>query len=366
MIRRLLTIVAMVLSAVAVRAAIDTTQLSVVVLSKEADTPLRGLEVIVVDDSTSASQTALTDTIGKAIFNVVRGTRVAVYVMRIGILNGAEKVFTVPKEGLMSPIAISLSKEQMDEAKANLDRQLASKREIEQIKERINGSMVFRTVRGFLDTVLVEAAIPNETVEFIAIATGKKVSLTSDADGYIWLKGSSIGLKDGDKFSMTSMHVDSEKIPFQDGSNVMEFEFQSVKTNDNWNGQYSYLGVPVPTKRLPITNLDPSVKTIEFTDTLKADLVRIVDFIKRKQYTVEIQAYTDNTGTEKDDVKRTAANKALSQQRVDAIVTYLTKQLGADAKYLKAVGYGEEFPIADNATEQGRMANRRVVVKISR
>lgn len=356
----------MVLSAAIMRAAADTTQLSVTVLSKEADTPLRGVEVIIVDDSTSTSQMVLTDTIGKSTFNVVRGTRVAVYVMRIGILNGTEKVFTVPKEGLMTPIAISLSKEQIDEAKANLDRQLASKREIEQLKERINGSMVFRTVRGFLDTVLVDAAVPNETVEFTSITTGKKIALTSDAEGYIFMKGASIGLKDGDKFSMTSMHVDSEKLPFQDGNTVMEFTFESAKTAKDWNGQYSYLGVPVPTKRLPITNLDPSVKTIEFTDTLKADLSRIADFIKRKHYTVEIQSYTDNTGAEKDAKKRAAVNKKLSQQRADAIVTFLIKQLGAEAKYLKAVGYGEEFPIADNATEQGRKINRRVVVRVTR
>ena len=150
------------------------------------------------------------------------------------------------------------------------------------------------------------------------------------------------------------------------GSRKNALPRRTLKTDDNWNGQYSYLGVPVPTKRLPITNLDPSVKTIEFTDTLKADLERIADFIKRKQYTVEIQAYTDNTGTEKDAVKRAAANKALSQQRADAIVTFLTKQLGADAKYLKAIGYGEEFPIADNTTDQGRKINRRVVVKVTR
>ncbi|MBM4178807.1 MAG: OmpA family protein [Ignavibacteria bacterium] len=366
MIRHILAVLAFVVAAASMRAATDTTQLSVVVLSKEADTPLRGLEVVVVDDSTSASQTALTDTIGKATFNVVRGTRVAVYVMRIGILNGAEKVFTVPKEGLMSPIAISLSKEQIDEAKANLDKQLAGKRELEQLKERINGSMAFRTVRGFLDTVLVEKSLANETVEFTSISSGKRISVASNADGYMFLKGASIDLKDGDKFSMTSLHVDSEKIPFQDGTNIMEFEFQSIKTDNNWSGQYSYLAIPIPTKRLPVGELTPSVSTIAITDTLKADLALIADFIKRKQYVVEIQAYTDNTGTEKDAAKRAATNKKLSQQRAESIVTYLTKQLGVESKYLKAIGYGEEFPIADNTTDQGRKINRRVVVKITR
>jgi len=366
MIRSILALVAIILCSSVWAAAADTTQLSVIVLSKEADTPLRGVEVIVVDDSTTSSQTMLTDTNGKATFNVVRGTRQAVYVMRIGILNGTDKVFSIPNEGLMAAIAISLSKEQIDEAKANLEKQMAGKRELEQLKERINGSMAFRTVRGFLDTVLVDKPLANETVEFTSIASGKRISVTSNADGYMFLKGASIDLKDGDKFSMTSLHVDSEKIPFQDGTNIMEFEFQSIKTDNNWSGQYSYLAIPIPTKRLPVGELTPNVATIAITDTLKADLALIADFIKRKQYVVEVQAYTDNTGTEKDATKRAAANKKLSQQRAVSVVNYLTKQLGVEAKYLKAIGYGEEFPIVDNATEQGKKINRRVVVKITR
>ena len=366
MIRSILALVAIVLCSSAQLVASDTTQLSVVVLSKEADTPLRGVEVIVVDDSTTASQTMRTDTNGKATFNVVRGTRQAVYVMRIGILNGADKVFTVPKEGLMAAIAISLSKEQIEQATENLNKQLASKRELEQLKERISGSMAFRTVRGFLDTVLVDKPLANESIEFASIATGKKITLTSDADGYLLLKGAGIGLKDGDKFSMTSLHVDSEKIPFQDGTSIMEFEFQSIAITQDWNGQYSYLAIPVPTKRLPVGNLDPNTTTIAMSDTLKADLQLIADFIKRSKATVEIQAYTDNTGPEKDATKRIEANKKRSQQRAESIVTYLTKQLNADSQHLKAIGYGEEFPIADNTTEQGRKLNRRVVVKITR
>lgn len=349
-----------------VTAASDTTQLSVTVLSKEADTPLRGVEVIVVNDSTSASQTAETDTIGKATFNVVRGTRVAVYVMRIGILNGTEKVFEVPMDGLMTPIAVSLSTEQIEQAQENLNKQLQSAKELAALKDKINGSMAFRAVRALLDTILTDVPLANETIEFTSITTGKKVSLTSDADGYLYLKGASIGLADNDKFSMTSMHRDSEKIPFQDGEKVMKFDFHPIVVNKEWSGQYSYLAVPVPTRRLSGIDLSTEVTSIPLTDGLRADLTLLADIIKRKGYTVEIQAYTDNTGTEKDIAKRKENNRKLSQQRAESVVKHLVDIFSVSTDKVKPVGYGEEFPIAENTTEQGRMANRRIVVKQTR
>ena len=366
MMRFIVVLAAILFSATCAISRTDSTQLSVTVLSKEADTPLRGIEVLVIDDSTSSSQSAKTDTIGKATFSVVRGSKVAVYIMRIGILNGAEKVFTVPSEGLMTPIAVSLSKEQIEQAKANLDKQAQSARQIEALKEQLSGSMAFRTVRAFLDTILVDAPLGNETIEFTSIATGKKMSVTSDADGYLFLKGASIGLKENDKFSMTSMHRDSEKIPFQDGSEVMKFDFQPINTGGEWSGQYQYLAVPVPTRRLSGIDLNTNSTSIPLTDALRADLALVADIIKRKNYVVEVQSYTDNTGTDKNEDKRKTANRTLSQKRADEIVKHLTTTYGVNAANLKAIGYGEEFPIADNATEQGRMANRRVVVKVSR
>ena len=44
---------------------------------------------------------------------------------------------------------------------------------------------------------------------------------------------------------------------------------------------------------------------------------------------------------------------------VDALVKYRV-----DPNLLRAVGYGEELPIADNDTEEGRALNRRVEIKL--
>ncbi|HQN01720.1 MAG TPA: OmpA family protein [Candidatus Hydrogenedentes bacterium] len=75
-----------------------------------------------------------------------------------------------------------------------------------------------------------------------------------------------------------------------------------------------------------------------------------------KQYpelNVVIEGHTDSVGSN-------AYNKKLSQRRADAVKTYMVKKGGIDAKRLKAVGYGEEKPIADNKTKEGKAKNRRV------
>jgi outer membrane protein OmpA-like peptidoglycan-associated protein len=73
---------------------------------------------------------------------------------------------------------------------------------------------------------------------------------------------------------------------------------------------------------------------------------------------VEVQGHTDDRGGE-------AANKKLSQERAEAVVKYLTEK-GVQANRLTAVGHGQEKPIADNKTADGRQKNRRVEFKILR
>ncbi|MFT3773063.1 MAG: OmpA family protein [Minicystis sp.] len=71
---------------------------------------------------------------------------------------------------------------------------------------------------------------------------------------------------------------------------------------------------------------------------------------------VEVQGHTDNKGSR-------PANKQLSQARADAVAKALVKR-GIEKKRLVAKGYGQDVPIADNATEAGRAENRRVQFKI--
>ncbi|MBF0187375.1 MAG: OmpA family protein [Magnetococcales bacterium] len=67
---------------------------------------------------------------------------------------------------------------------------------------------------------------------------------------------------------------------------------------------------------------------------------------------IEIQGHTDHVGTN-------IFNMDLSQRRAQTVRSYLIKR-GIAAHRMQARGYGEEQPIADNATIKGRAMNRRV------
>lgn len=73
--------------------------------------------------------------------------------------------------------------------------------------------------------------------------------------------------------------------------------------------------------------------------------------------TLKIGGYTDNTGTPE-------ANLLLSQQRADSTMQELIT-LGIDATRLEAEGYGENHPVADNATEEGQQMNRRIDIRVT-
>lgn len=72
---------------------------------------------------------------------------------------------------------------------------------------------------------------------------------------------------------------------------------------------------------------------------------------------IKIGGYTDNTGD-------AAANIKLSQARADNVRAELI-QLGVAPDRLEAQGYGEEHPVADNSTEEGRQKNRRISMRVT-
>jgi K(+)-stimulated pyrophosphate-energized sodium pump len=73
---------------------------------------------------------------------------------------------------------------------------------------------------------------------------------------------------------------------------------------------------------------------------------------------VKVGGYTDNQGDAN-------ANLTLSSDRASAVKAELIK-LGIDDSRLESEGYGVKHPIASNDTEEGRAANRRTSVRVTK
>jgi len=64
------------------------------------------------------------------------------------------------------------------------------------------------------------------------------------------------------------------------------------------------------------------------------------------------------------DIGPAAYNLKLSQQRAENVRLYMIKQFNIYPNRIKAKGFGENNPVADNSTEEGRIKNRRVITVI--
>ncbi len=84
---------------------------------------------------------------------------------------------------------------------------------------------------------------------------------------------------------------------------------------------------------------------------------KVVNFMQlNKNYDIKIVGYTDDRGS-------AAYNQKLSQRRADAVKKLLIEK-GVEPARVSALGRGEENPIADNATEEGRAQNRRIEAEL--
>ena len=72
---------------------------------------------------------------------------------------------------------------------------------------------------------------------------------------------------------------------------------------------------------------------------------------------VQIEGFTDSQGSDE-------FNQQLSQNRADAVATAIIRR-GIAADRVRALGYGEEFPVASNGSPGSRQLNRRVEIIVS-
>lgn len=98
---------------------------------------------------------------------------------------------------------------------------------------------------------------------------------------------------------------------------------------------------------------DSTVIKPAFRDTLDKVAQSMVQY---PNSLIDVYGHTDSTGSD-------AYNQQLSQRRAQAVADYLISR-GVAASRVRSQGFGESQPVASNATEEGRSANRRVEIKI--
>jgi outer membrane protein OmpA-like peptidoglycan-associated protein len=94
---------------------------------------------------------------------------------------------------------------------------------------------------------------------------------------------------------------------------------------------------------------------------LKSRFFEVLDSVaivlqEYKSTLVTVAGYTDSTGT-------TGYNQKLSERRASTVAMYLHSR-GVVKERLAAIGYGEQHPVADNGTAEGRAKNRRVEITL--
>lgn len=92
----------------------------------------------------------------------------------------------------------------------------------------------------------------------------------------------------------------------------------------------------------------------------EAELAAVVADIASRGTAVKIriEGHTDDVGTEEH-------NLDLSQRRAEAVATWLAEEGGLDRGIMTTTGHGYAYPRADNATDEGRAQNRRVVITVA-
>ncbi len=100
------------------------------------------------------------------------------------------------------------------------------------------------------------------------------------------------------------------------------------------------------------------------SQTAKTSLSNFANVLKQNtDCDVAVQGYTDNAGWRNSTAEQSVQkNQQLSEQRAQAVTSYL-QSVGVSATQIRSTtGYGESNPVADNSTAAGKAQNRRVEV----
>ncbi len=129
-------------------------------------------------------------------------------------------------------------------------------------------------------------------------------------------------------------------------------------------GRANNNGCPVQPTRAQLAVISDGIKNLQFETgksiikpTSFAALDKLAEMLSENTtINFRIDGHTDNVGDP-------ASNLTLSQERADAVKSYLISK-GIDASRIIATGYGDTKPVVSNETAAGKARNRRVDMTI--
>lgn len=107
-----------------------------------------------------------------------------------------------------------------------------------------------------------------------------------------------------------------------------------------------------------VLHFDTGQSSIALTDAQRDKYLSIVRALdKIDNVSILVEGHTDQTGT-------TEGNLILGKKRAEFIKGYLVEN-GVDPLHIQTVSKGQDQPISDNDTDQGRAQNRRTVITVN-
>lgn len=174
---------------------------------------------------------------------------------------------------------------------------------------------------------------------------------TAGGAGLGYLLGSVIGGKTARIVGAGIGGVAGGVVGYQKDKQIRELKEQTAGSGIDVTEQDDGILVNLPdvTFSVDSTAVSPSFQTA--LDKVAQSMVQYPNSL------VDVYGHTDSTGS-------AAYNLDLSKRRADSVARYLIGR-GVSSARIQTKGMGEDYPVADNTTPEGRSLNRRVEIKIT-
>lgn len=122
-----------------------------------------------------------------------------------------------------------------------------------------------------------------------------------------------------------------------------------VDVSQTPNGDGILVNLPDVTFAVDSTTISPAMRDV--LDRVAQSMIQYPNSL------IDVMGHTDSTGSDQ-------YNLDLSRRRAEAVSNFLVSR-GVARSRIESIGYGEQYPIADNTTDSGRAQNRRVEIRIT-